>query len=339
MSTRETVRHAWQLTQAHLRRLIWYAGLPSFFVMVVSSAYLAYQYNAFRHSTLFSEEVYSVLDSVKDVWGVVSNYPTLAIFGLLLAVIFLAGYFISPPMFRGMLIHALDKIRQNQSLKGSVEVGMRRFFPMFEYGLLTGIFGITTLFAESSLILRWWGVKPFLMALPFLLFIAIVGFVVSFLFTYAEYYIILEDKKVIQAIMDSITLVLSNLRQTFLVLILMILIGARIIVNAILVLLIPMGIIALASLFPSFFLTPLGLTLMAIFAFVILIVSAYLLGLFSIFATAVWVLTFGELRKESGPAPMSLGDNGQTEESERKELVLESESLKMPSRDENIKTL
>ncbi len=299
MGTRDTVRKAWQITQVHLKKLIWYGALPSFFVIVVSSGYLAYQYNSLRHSSLFSQEPGpNMIDNFKVLWGYASSYPGLALGLALTAAFFLFGYTIFPPVFHGALIHALNRIRLYEPIKGSMQAGMRHFFPLFEFSLLSGVFGVTTLFTQSSFILLWWGEKIYFVALPILLFIAIVGFVISFLFTYAEYYIVLHDKKLIRAAMDSSVLVVSNLRKTFLVFVLMMLIGARIVLNVILVLLIPMVVVAAATYFATLFFSAFGFIFIGSFALIVLGVSAYLFGLFHIFATAVWTLTFGMLYED-----------------------------------------
>jgi hypothetical protein len=135
----------------------------------------------------------------------------------------------------------------------------------------------------------------FFVALPILLFIAMAGLIINFLFTYAEYFIVLEDRRLMKALMESSVLVISNLRKTFLVFVLMMLIGARVILNVILVLLIPMLVIALTSYLATVFLTTVGMIFIAVTGFAVLAISSYLMGLFNVFATAVWVLTFAEL--------------------------------------------
>ena len=86
MHTRDIVRKAWQITQVHLKKLIWYGFVPSFFGVIVSSAYLAYQYNAFRHSALFGEAGSAdVFATVKMVWGLVSAHSVLTVVFVVLA--------------------------------------------------------------------------------------------------------------------------------------------------------------------------------------------------------------------------------------------------------------
>ncbi len=303
MRSRDIVRKAWQITQVHLKKLIWYGIVPAFFSVIVSSVYLAYQYNAFKTSPFFSDASagHDVFGTAKTVWGVISTHPTASITMLVIAIICFLGHVLTPPIFRGTLIGAIMKIKNYKPIEGSVEVGVRHFFPMFEFALFLGAFSITTLFTESSFILRWWGENIFFVTLPILLFIAMVGLVISFLFTYAEYYIILEDKGLLQSIMDSTILVISNLRRTFLILILLLLISVRIILNVILVLLIPMLVIILGSYFSSVFWNVVGLVLIGVLGLAILCVSSYLLGLFHVFTTAVWVLTFSFLADKEMP--------------------------------------
>jgi hypothetical protein len=310
MNVRDIVRKAWQLTQVHLKKLIWYGAVPSFFTITLSSLYIGYQYNAFKNSALFTPgEDPSFISDIGALWDIVVNHPKFSVILITLGIIIVVGYILLPPIFRGTLIQALMKIRNYEPIKGSFELGVRRFFPMFEFSVITGSFSILTLFSESSFILRWWGESMFFLALPILLFIAMIGLIANFLFTYVEYFIVLEDKRIIKAIGESVILVVSNLRKTILVLILMLLIGARIILNVLLVLFIPMGIIVATSYFATIFLNTIGIAILIFFVLAVLLVASYLMGLFNIFATAVWVLTFAVLA-EKGQQPIKDVDLG-----------------------------
>ena len=302
MNVRDIVRKAWQVTQVHLKKLIWYGSVPAFFTVVVSSTYIAYQYNAFRRSALFTGTDQNFITDLETVWELVTSYPKFTVFIVVLGILMLLGYILVPPIFRATLIHALMRIKNYESIEGSVEVGVRRFFPMFEFAIITGSFSIITLFSEASFILRWWGENMFFLALPVLLFIAMVGLIASFIFTYTEFFIVIEDKRLIESIKESVIMVTANLRKTILVFILMLLIGARIILNVILVLFIPMGIIVATSYFATIFLNTIGLVIIGIFSLTILLIASYLMGLFNVFATAVWVLTFAVLTEKAQPA-------------------------------------
>ena len=110
---------------------------------------------------------------------------------------------------------------------------------------------------------------------------------------------------------ESVILVVSNLRKTFLVFMLMLLIGLRIILNVVLVLLVPMIAVILASYFSHILLSAIGLTIIGILGIIMLLVSSYLMGLFEIFAIAVWVITFDLLvnKKYEKVKDIDLGKN------------------------------
>ena len=300
MNVRDIVRKAWQVTQVHLKKLIWYGAVPAFFSTIVSSVYLAYQYNAFKTSALFSgTDGPDLAGEIKLIWNLIAAYPKFTIFLVILGIIIIGGYVLLPPIFNGTLIQALMNIKKYEPIAGSMEIGVRRFFPMFEFGIITGSFSIITVFTESSFILRWWGQNVFLVILPLFLFIATVGLIVSFLFTYSEYFIILKDHRVIESMKESSILVLSNLRKTFLIFILIMLIGVRAILNVILILLIPFGVVLITGYLATTYLHLIGIILSSIFGIGILIVSSYLMGLFNVFATAVWVFTYAALTEKS----------------------------------------
>jgi len=302
MTVRDIVRKAWQVTQVHLKKLIWYGAVPAFFSTLVSSVYLAYQYHAFQTSSLFTGKDPNIGESIHLVWGLVSMYPKLSIFLLVMTAIVLAGYTILPPIFNGALIHALIRIKNYEPISGSFEIGLRRFFPMFEFALISGSFSIITVFTESSFVLRWWGENVFFFILPIFLFIAMVGLIASFLFTYAEFFIVVDKKRVIKSIGESVILVLSNLRKTILVFILMLLISVRVVLNVVLILLIPMGVVALGGFLASIFYSAISIVMISIFTIAALAVTSYLMGLFHVFSTAVWVYTYALLaHKENIP--------------------------------------
>lgn len=299
MNVRDIVRKAWQVTQVHLKKLIWYGAVPAFFTILISTTYIAYQYNAFRTSAYFGNIESSLLNDVRSAWDIVTSHPKFTVVIVVMGIIAGTGYILLPPIFRGTLISALMRIRNYEPISGSFEMGVRRFFPMFEFAIITGGFSIITIFSESSFILRWWGETAFFIALPILILIAMVGLIASFLFTYTEFFIVLENKKLIKSISESVILVISNLRKTILIFILMLLIGVRIILNVLLVLFIPTGVIIVMSYFATTLLNTIGIVIAGVLGFIVLLIASYLMGLFNVFATAVWVFTFAVLHEKS----------------------------------------
>jgi hypothetical protein len=101
---------------------------------------------------------------------------------------------------------------------------------------------------------------------------------------------------------ESAILVISNLRKTILIFILILLIGARIILNLVLVLLIPMLLVLLTGWYATQFFHTVGIVIIGLLGFGIIIMSSYLMGLFNVFSTAVWVLTYGALIEHRNPS-------------------------------------
>lgn len=307
MNIKDIVRKAWQATQIHLKKLIWLGAIPAFFGTVVSSVYMGYQLKILRDSALSGPvESIDFLDDVSRIIGLVIEHPGLATTFIIISIFILAGNFLLPPIFRGTLIHSLMRVREYKPMSGSLEIGIRRFFPMFEFSLLTGSFSIITVFSQSIFILRWWGQNVFFISLPILLFVALVGLIASFLFTYSEYYIVLQNKRLIESISESSVLVLANFKKTVLIFILMILIAARAILNVILILLIPLIVVLLTGYFAASLVSTLGIVILASVSLSILALSSYLLGFFNVFATAVWVFSFCELVKKNTVKPVPI---------------------------------
>ncbi len=299
MDTRAIVKKAWQVTQVHLKKLIWYGAIPAFLTTIVTSVYITYQYRALTESAVLNPEAeVRFMDDIWLVWDIIIGHPVVSILFVVLAILIFLSNLILPPILRGALIQALMKIKKFESIGGAFEVGIRRFFPMFEFAMLTGSFSIVTIFTESSFILRWWGQEVLLISLPILLFIATVGLIASFLFTYTEYFIVLKKEAIIKSITESSILVLANFRKTILIFILILLIGVRVILNVVLILLIPMVVVFLTGYFATIFLNTIGFIFIGIISLVILLISSYLMGLFNVFSTAVWVFSFAELTEK-----------------------------------------
>jgi len=91
------------------------------------------------------------------------------------------------------------------------------------------------------------------------------------------------------------------MRKTILIFLLIALIGVRIILNVVLILFIPLGVVLLAGYFATTFLHIVGIVLISIFGLSILLLSSYLMGLFNVFSTAVWVFTYSVLREKTLP--------------------------------------
>ncbi|MFT7184574.1 MAG: hypothetical protein ACI9QC_000919, partial [Oceanicoccus sp.] len=195
------------------------------------------------------------------------------------------------------LIQLLAKIRAGQkvSMFEGVSFGFNRFLQLFEYQLAIKTFSIVSLITEGALILRMLGVDAFMLFLWALVLFAIIGLILSVLFTYSEFFIVIDNKGVFKSMMASSALVVRHWHHTLFMFLLMAIISIRTILNLLIALLIPILVIAPIFLFASLTLANLGVLIGSTAGLVALYFAAYFLGIFEVFATAVWTFTFLEL--------------------------------------------
>ena len=154
------------------------------------------------------------------------------------------------------------------------------------------------MFTEAGFAARNLGTGAMNFLLPIFILAAIIGLVLTLLFTYSEFFIVLEKKSVLRAMGRSAKLVILSWKHTFLIVILMAIIGLRIIINILAVLLVPALIFLAAGLLATLALAKIGILIGVIFGLVGLFVASYFTGILHVFAAAVWTFTFLELMEE-----------------------------------------
>jgi hypothetical protein len=123
----------------------------------------------------------------------------------------------------------------------------------------------------------------------------IVGLGVTLLFTYAEFYIVIDKEGVVSSMLKSSGLVIRQWHHTLFMLLLMSIIILRVILNLLVALVIPALVIAPFLIFTSMTFTIIGVVVGSILALVALYFTSYFLGIFHMFVTGVWTFTFLEL--------------------------------------------
>jgi len=180
-------------------------------------------------------------------------------------------------------------------MRDGIRYGFLSFLPLFEYSWLTRTFSLVSMISWTSFVGRNLGWDALNAFLPIMIFLAIVGIVLTIIFTYTEFFIVIDDRRVIESIAKSSVLVVTHLEQTLLLLILMLIISVRIIVQIVFVLLIP-AIIALIIYFVTSAAVPIvALTAGGVIGLLLLFLAAYLNSIIHVFAASVWTFTFLEL--------------------------------------------
>ncbi len=294
MKSSEVIKIAWKMTNNE-PGLVWYGVIPAFFGTLVGISYLAYQFFAFRTSPFFGAKDLD-LDKIKPlVLDFISDHSSLSITFIVAAVIVVILYFILPVLCEGGIIGLVSAIHKKKEVRpgDGIAIGAHHFLKMFEFRAMIGSFGFIYFLTVISLGVRKLGTPPWLLGLFGFLFI--VSFILSFLFIYAQNFIVLENRNLIPSFMGSAKLVVSNFSKTILMWLLIFLISIRVVINVVLIFLIPALIAFVTNFFVSTIALTLGIILAILVSLAVIMLAAYLAGILHVFTTTAWTLTFLEL--------------------------------------------
>lgn len=301
MNYKKIIEESWSYTQSNKRLIFWLGFFPAFFTTTFGVGYIAYQVMALKKSYLFNDVDESFMHEMFSfLWTFMSEHFSWTVPLVVVLVIFLVIYFLLPTLARASAIQMIARNRNGE--KAGVGTGIRygifSFLELFEYHLIIKTFSVFSIIIESIFVLRNLGPVLFKLLLPVFICILIIGLALTLLFTYADFFIVIDKKGVFESMKASVRLVIMSWRHTVLVTILMLIIGVRVIIQAILVFLIPVIILLISGYIATVTLPITGIIVGGIVGFVALLVAAYLNGTVDIFSYTVWTYTFLHLTSE-----------------------------------------
>lgn len=301
MKYRAIIHEAWAMTQTN-KKLIWaFAFVPAVFTTIVSTVYMTYQAAAFYTSPYLNpgipEDKHALTFIFHTLLNAFKTSPSMTAFFLVIVALFLIAYLMIPVFTQGALIQTLARLRAGQEipLVQSVTYGFTRFLQLFEYNLAIKSFSLVSLLGDAAFAFRNLGPGVFSFLGWIFLLAIIMGLMVTLLFTFAEFYIVIDEEGVVNSMIKSSGLVVRQWHHTLFMLLLMSIIMLRIILNLLVALVIPALVIAPFLLFTSLTFTIIGVVVGGILALVALYFTSYFLGIFHMFVTGVWTFTFLEL--------------------------------------------
>jgi hypothetical protein len=301
MNYKTLIAEAWESTQKERGLIFWFGFIPSTLTTSFGFFYLAYQFMAFKKSHLFDDAEESfMMELFRYIYDFISNNFALAIPLLISLVILAVFYLLYPTLAQGSSVQAIARRRNQQSSGAGVglKYGLSSFLPLFEYHLIIKTFSVFAILIEIAFALRNLPFELFELLLPVLALILIIGLGLTIFLTFTDFYIIIDDEKIFSAMKKSANLVWMNWRHTLLITMLMIIIGIRIVIQAIMVFIIPMVIMAISAYLTTVILPGLSIVLGLISGFIVLMIAAYLNGIVDIFSYTVWTYSFLELTAE-----------------------------------------
>lgn len=274
----------------------WYAFVPAILSTLISVSYILYQYFAFKYSPLFEGKkhsfLYEITNNTYQFLKTNNEYMIPALLGLLALTLL---YLFLPTLCQGALIQLLSHARQGKPMPAieGVSMGIISFLPLFEYNLIIRTFSLFAIATEAAFVLRNLGPGALGTLLPFFLLAGIITFALTLLFTYSEFFIVLKRQNFVKSMVHSAKLVIVSWQHTFIIGILMILIGIRVIINILVVLIVPLLLFISLGVFAAFALAQnIALILGIILTIAALLVASYFSAIIHVFSNAVWTFTF-----------------------------------------------
>jgi len=301
MDYKKIIVDSWIYTQSNKKLIIWFGFIPSLLTTTVGICTIAYQIFAFKKSYIFGDEEGSALkDVIGFMWDFINTHLTWTVPMIVIAAIFGVLYFLFPTLARAASLQMIARNRSGQeaSIGTGLKYGIMSFLQLFEYHMIIKTFSFFSLLTEMSFVVRNLGPVLFKLLLPVFLIMIIISFALTLLFTYTDFFIVIDSKGVFDSMKASAKLVVLSWKHTFLITILMILIGVRIFIQAIMVFAIPALIIAVSGYIATVTLPATGLIVGGIVGLICLFLASYLNGVIDIFSYTVWTYTFLDLTSE-----------------------------------------
>ncbi|PKL36668.1 hypothetical protein CVV38_02065 [Candidatus Peregrinibacteria bacterium HGW-Peregrinibacteria-1] len=307
MEYRKIISDAWALTQNSKRLIIWFGFIPAIFTTIVAVGMILYQYIAFKNSPFFGAQEGIYRDIFIFIWDYITGHTNIIIPIIIVGIFFAIFYLLYPILAKATAIQIIARKRNGQSLSlgDGLKYAFGTFLPLLQYKLLVATFSVLTIVNEVSVVVRNFGPGTLTFMLPLFGLILIAGLVMTLLFTYAEFFIVIDREDVFTSIRKSTRLVIYNWKHTFLVTLLMLLIGLRIVIQALVVFLLPAVILFISGYIATLFSIVPAVIVGVILGLIVLIMTAYLNGIVDVFSYSVWTFTFLELTEQEEVAARS----------------------------------
>ncbi|MBW7954743.1 hypothetical protein H3C61_02935 [Candidatus Gracilibacteria bacterium] len=209
------------------------------------------------------------------------------IFGLILFIF----YIIFIPICEGTLIWYLSKkesIDKEVSIGDSFGGGLYSFLPLFEYGNIFSQFKFISIINIYLFCLRFIGIKYIEILSSAFLGLLLISVVINILSVYGKFEIVLNNKKSIEALSESIKIAILNIKTTIKIYFFLFLLNLRILLNFFVFLLFPIIISSATLYITSKFYLFITISILTTLFIALTIILGYLGGVFDILKTSIW---------------------------------------------------
>jgi len=298
MDYKKLIAEAWEYTQENKKMIRWFGFFPSIFTTIYGAAYITYQVFAFKTSPLFDDSKNSFFhDVIVFIIDFIRAHFSWTPMLIILALFFGVMLFLLPTLTKAAAIQKIARNRNGQKagVGAGLKYGLLSFLPLLEYHTLIKTFSLFMILGEMSFAIRNLGVSAFSFLLPIFIIFMLISFVLTLVFTYSDFFIVVDGEGVFDSMTKSAKLVVTNWAHTFLITILMLIIGVRIIIQALIVFSIPFLVLLISGYMATVAIPSIVIIVGGILGGILLLISSYLVGVVDIFAYAVWTYTFLDL--------------------------------------------
>lgn len=220
---------------------------------------------------------------------------------LIIWSILLLFYMICMPIFEWSLIWYISKketLETYVSISDSIWNGFYRFLPLFEYGNIFSQFKFISLINIYLFCLRFIWIQYIWQISYTFLFLLIISTIVNILFAYARFEIVLNNKKALESISESIKISILNLATTTKIYFFMFLVNIRIIINFLVFLFFPFLIASAVTFITTKTILIVTVFLLSIIFIALIFILWYLWWVFEIFKTSLRYFAYVEWKKK-----------------------------------------
>ena len=292
---KDIIQKAWDITHddSKIKKFYFFPGLIS---IIFLTLILVYQ-TIYTYVEIFHQED-KALRVILSVFH--SGYLPEILIG---TGIFLLLYMFLTPLYEGTLISYIAKRDSNNSddevsISDSFWKWLYNFLPLFEYGNIFSQFKFMSIINVFLFCLRFiWLEYIWYLTLAFF-FLLVISTMVNILFAYARFEIILNNKKALESISESIKISILNIGTTTRLYFYMFLVNIRIIINFFVFLFFPFFIATAITYITTKVFLIITVIILSIIFFVLIIILGYLGWVFEILKTSIRYFAYIEWKKK-----------------------------------------
>lgn len=320
---------AWALTTS-TKKLTWFVFGPSVAFIIMFIAEVAWQYSMAGEEFGWIEEgrTYQLIGSSISL---VSHSGMTWLVITLVAIGALLLFVLEPWIHATLILSIRQKFEQPErrlSLRKQLFEGHAHFVQLLEYHAILAPFSMVSLILYTASFFRYThgGDTFYSVFLPFLIIMGVLSILTHFFFIFMPFYLVCERQEFFKAMTRSVGLVFLHFGKTVSLFLVMILVNLRVIVNALVVIGVPVGLISLATYFAASAYYSLFLVFAGILSLVLIAGAGYLTSILEVFAVSFWYRAF-EVFRAADLAEEVMGE----ESSSEKEMILPQEEQAPPA--------